>query len=205
MFPISNIFNWFKEDSFFCIKKKEQSICNLCNLNEIKESFLFPLFPITLESINYKDFKELLHSLYEPNLSACDNCSYDKEQKIKDNIFYHSCKQIIVKEIVLPHLLTFIMDLSTENQEDGAQFTNLILLRDKYKHLIVTDFKIENNIYSLVATCNQKTIDHYTSCIVNNKNELKSLKINKSYYYDGRSEDNSLMKLLLIILSTRIL
>ena len=61
-----------------------------------------------------------IHSLYEPNSSTCNICSYDKDQKIKDNIFYHSCKQIIIKEIVLLNILTFIMDISTENQEDGA-------------------------------------------------------------------------------------
>ena len=34
LFPISNIFNWIKNEDLFCIKYKENTICNSCEYNK---------------------------------------------------------------------------------------------------------------------------------------------------------------------------
>ena len=65
-------------------------------------------------------------------------------------------------------------------------------LKNRYKHLIVNETIIDNNSYNLIGTINQPSIDHYTSCIINNKNTISNLKINKNYFYDGFAGNNRL-------------
>ena len=51
--------------------------------------------------------------------------------------------------------------------------------------------------YILVGTINQKTINHYTSCIINNRFEKDKLHTNCSYYYDGMDGDNYLKEFII--------
>lgn len=196
-FPISNIFNWLKDEPLCCIKRKILSRCQLCNLNKVRDEYLFPLIPINKESLLYNNLSELIISYYELKSSACDKCSYDINQKIKNNIFYNTCKQTIIKEINFPNLLLFIFDLSDEKEYDIAHFNNLISLRDQYKHLVATSININDDVYNLVSTCNQITQNHYSAFIINNRFKINNLKITRNYDYDGMSNNNALKEIVL--------
>lgn len=113
-------------------------------------------------------------------------------------LFIWLVKQKIIKWYILPNLLSFILDLSNENEKDENQYNNLIILKDRYKHLIKEEIIIDKISYKLVGTINQHTINHYTSCIINNMSKIKFLDINKSYYYEGKDGSNKLFEFFLL-------
>ena len=188
LFPISNIFNWLKKENFFCIKYNEITICNNCGYNKNEIFYFTPLIPINLVHLNCKDLSEVIRLLFEPTSSSCEKCSFENyaEGILKKNSFFMTCKQKIIKSYNLPDLLSFIFDLSNEHERDENQYNNLIKLKDEYKHLIQEEIIIDKKYYKLVGTINQQTINHYSSCIINNTNKIKNLEINRSYYYDGK-------------------
>ena len=71
-------------------------------------------------------------------------------------------------------------------------YINLDILKIKYKYLIVDKFFLLNDHYILSGTINQKTINHYTSCMINNLFEKNKLQDGFCYYYDGLDSDNYL-------------
>lgn len=191
-YPIPNIFNWYKNDENYFIKINELISCLNCGLNKTKIKFISPsLISITLKNMNYKALNEIILSYSEPSSGTCEKCSYIND-RIKQNIFYHTCKQKIVKDILFPNILVFILDLSDENNKDEMAYINLVILKLKYKHLIVDEFFLINDHYILSEIINQKTINHYISCIINNWFEKDKLQAGSSYYYDGLDSDNYL-------------
>ena len=97
--------------------------------------------------------------------SSCIICSFDENEKLKNNIFFHSCNQTIIKNLDLPNILLFILDLSSELENDAKQYYNLIRLEDDYKKLIFGEFIYQNKKYILSGALNQATINHYTAYI----------------------------------------
>jgi len=84
------------------------------------------------------------------------------------------------------------LDISEENNKDEMAYINLDILKIKYKLLIVDEFFLLNDHYISSGTINQKTINHYTSCIINNRFEKDKLQDGCSYFYDGLDSDNYL-------------
>lgn len=193
-FPITNIFQWLNNNSIFCIRIKELVNCLSCGFKEINESFLNPLITIYIDDINLNSLSDILIKLKEPSCGACETCSYENE-RIKNNIFYHTCKQKIIKNFILSDFLFFIFEFSDEKDLEKKQYENLILLKDSYKHLIVESFNFENFNFNLIGTINQSSFNHYTSCIINNNIINNSLKLNCSYYYDDFTNNNKIKEI----------
>ena len=132
--------------------------------------------------MQFKTLNDILLTYTEPSSGSCEKCSYLPNKKIKPNSFYLTCKQKIVKDIHYPDILVFIFDLSDENSFDEEQYNNLINLKENYKHLIVEEFFLIDNLYRLIGTINQKTINHYTNSIINNIYKDNKLALNRSHY-----------------------
>ena len=74
--------------------------------------------------LSYKSLIDIWRKYCEPASSACKIWNYDENDKIRNKIFYKISKQIIVKEIIFPNLLVFILDLSKENEKDDFHYPN---------------------------------------------------------------------------------
>ena len=65
--------------------------------------------------MNYKTLNEILLSILlsysEPSSCSFEQCRYINDV-IKQNKFYHTCKQKFIKEIFFPNILLFILDSS---------------------------------------------------------------------------------------------
>ena len=138
LFPVSNIFNWLKNEDLFCINYDETTICNSCGYNKNVNLHMNPLIPINLDHLKCGELSDIIRLLFEPNSSACEICSYENydEGILKKNNFYLTCKQKLIKSFSLPNILSFIFDLSNEKEREENQYNNLINLKDSYKHLV---------------------------------------------------------------------
>ena len=84
-------------ENLFSIKRKELVSCINCGTNVLIEDYIFPLISINLDKLNKNSLNDILDSLTEPFSSSCIICSFDENKKLKNNIFFHSCKQTKLK------------------------------------------------------------------------------------------------------------
>lgn len=108
-YPVSNIFNWYKNEEAYCISIKEHIICQSCGFNKLEEKFLFPLNSITPQNMQFKSLNDILLTYTEPSSGSSEKCSYLPNKKIKPNSFYLTCKQKIVKDIHNPDILVLYL------------------------------------------------------------------------------------------------
>ena len=144
MFPISNSLNYLKQESTCCIKRKELVLCISCGINNETDN---SLILIKIEMLKLESLNAIIKSLVQPFSSSCITYSFNPNETIKDNIF--TCKQEIIKESEIPHLIFFIVDLSTENDLDSKQYINLINLKKSYKKIIEDEFTYNNKTFIL--------------------------------------------------------
>lgn len=71
MYPISDIFNFLKNEKLFSIKRKELVSCINCGTNVLTEDYIFPLISIYLEKLNKNSLNDILDSIAEPFSSSC--------------------------------------------------------------------------------------------------------------------------------------
>ncbi len=175
-------------------KEKRISFMFCCGTNNEIDIYLFPLISINIEKLKLESLNGIINSLAEPFSCSCIICSFNSNETIKENIFYHTCKQTIIKDLGIPDILFLIFYLSTENDLDFKQYINLINLNNSYKKFIEDEFTYKNNIFILSETINQTNINHYTVCILNIKREINGLLKNKNYYYDEFTNDNKIIE-----------
>ncbi len=113
--------------------------------------------------------------------SICDNCSYDKDKKIKPLPIYEKCKTKLILNISLPNILLFLLELSDEFDQEIMKYRNLNLLKNDYKHLFLPEIIVENNKYKLLGTINYANSNHYNAIIIDNFNKRNNLLENENY------------------------
>ena len=106
-YPVSNIFNWYKNEEAYCISI--YITCQSCGFNKLEEKFLFPLNSITPQNMQFKSLNDILLTYTEPSSGSSEKCSYLPNKKIKPNSFYLTCKQKIVKDIHNPDILVLYL------------------------------------------------------------------------------------------------
>ena len=153
-YQIEQLFALLNGDNNFCIKIHKKLLCSLCNNIEEKDEVLPCLVNINKSDLNMKSISEKIISLKLTTSSACINCSYDNEGKIKNNTIYEKCKTHLTTDIALLNILIFTLELSDEKDLDIIQYRNLKDLREKYKHLISFEFTVYNLNYKLIGMIN---------------------------------------------------
>ena len=63
-------------------------------------------------------------------------------------------------------------------------YHNMVNDKNKYKHLISSDFNVYNYNYSLKDILNLKDINHYTATLIDIPESVSSVLINIINYYD---------------------
>lgn len=185
-YHIHSLFNWLKGDSLFTITYKLIKSCSLCFKYIEQKVQLYPLISITIDELNScSNFVDILYNKLKINNSICEDCSYDKDKKIKKDNIFHNCMKIIITSIEMPYFLFFVFELSNENENDNInQFRNLMKYRDIIKSYIEPEIIFNNIEYKLYGILFMKSSNHYTAyCHICLNDEL-NLSKNNSYYYD---------------------
>ena len=66
-FPVSNIFNWLKENNIFYIEMTKVISCQLCGYNNTNTIYLSPLISISKDHLIYKSLNDIILILKEPS------------------------------------------------------------------------------------------------------------------------------------------
>ena len=142
-----------------------------------------PLIPISKTEV--QRFSSLSNILYNKlTKNACSLCSYQLNGKIRTEEKYKECETNFIKNVVLPNYLLLAFDLSSENEPDNQQYSNLNKYKDEIKSLISEEFQFNCLIHKLKGIICCPSLNHYSSychyCEVNDLN----LNTWSSYYYN---------------------
>ena len=197
LYHIQSIFTWFNNNPIFCFKYKEIEKCMLCKINNIKIKFSNSYISIDINEINYDKLEDIVYNKFNTNISACENCSYVKNdyQKaidIKAGQLYKTCFTKTMTDIELPYILSFIFELTNLNDNtDNTQHNNLQKFSDIYIKLIKEKLFLFNEYYELIGIIFMPSVNHYSALVYNTTNVNLNI-LNKTIYNDD-TENNSQM------------
>jgi len=194
-YPISNIYDFLKNSDNFCINVNSHMHCQLCNYNYSKNFYYGPLISIYKNDIKMKSLKDIIFSKFNIFEGSCEVCSFDESEKIKKDDIYKICKKTFFTDLKFPPIISFILDLSDNNEIDEFQYYNLENLLNYYKHLIIEKINICDKEYILKGIINQISINHYSATLLNINNEEKNIFEGNIYYYDGKKNNNQIIQL----------
>ena len=95
--------------------------CSICNIYKEKDNILPCLVNIN-KDIQLNSLSEKIICYKLTIFCACNKCSYDVNEKIKNNPFFSKCKTILVTDINMPKFLFFSLQLNDETQSDIMQY-----------------------------------------------------------------------------------
>jgi len=169
----------------------------LCKINNIKIKFSNSYISIDINEINYDKLEDIVYNKFNTNISACENCSYVKDdyQKtidIKAGQLYKTCFTKTMTDIELPYILSFIFELTNLNDNtDNTQHNNLQKFSDIYIKLIKEKLFLFNEYYELIGIIFMPSVNHYSALVYNTTNVNLNI-LNKTIYNDD-TENNSQM------------
>ena len=159
--------------------------CSICFNSETKYKELEPLLSIDKNDlISSKSLKDIIYQKLSL-LTICASCSYDYEEKIKNDSRYQACARQYIQSVQIPKFLFFCFELCQGDEPGEYQHFNLKKYKNKTKSFVTENLIFNIFIYIFYGTICIPSEVHYSSyCHLCLNNEL-NLENDNSHYYEG--------------------
>ena len=169
---IIQLFQIFKNNSYFCLKEVRNELCEICSYNKkYPESLHDHIIACNEYTINFKKIETIMsYSLIIDGLTLCEKCNLD-ENTPTSCIYYNITDY--------PNFLFVLFDFNS--------YHVLLKYKDKIKNLLVENLKFNSNVKYILNGIILSPYDNHFTYFINKihiKNLTKELDFNKNYYYD---------------------
>lgn len=109
-YPITQLFEFLKQDKSFCISYNINKTCKLCAKNESVFEFYTPILKFSSDDINQNSIKDLIINITSNYYTRCDKCGY-ADSKCIENTQINQTVSCVYSNIFFSDFLSIMLDL----------------------------------------------------------------------------------------------